>query len=285
MGKIGFKAGLFALCAAPLVLVAVFFIRSPVLLVTDASFEDLYGRGRSRRKRLELSLGLFRRLKTVEIAGDAGADLAAFAAEAALSSPYCVLFPYRYYQGAIRYARRFPGVPVAVLGGRVRDGAGIPGFISTDTAADFYRAGLCAAVLAPEGAVLVLGEPSPAEREAFLEGLRARGYGGMPRYAGGSDDTPLRADCVVIAGPGSFPFARFTRAPSVLFSWVDPGLTPGECTVIFDDSPWALAKAAVKMAVRGDFGPLPSEVLVLEGRIAEKGVLQNLKKAVHSDGP
>ncbi|MDR2184886.1 MAG: hypothetical protein LBO80_04375 [Treponema sp.] len=285
MGKIVFRAGFFAVFAVFLVLTAAFFIRSPVLLVTDAPFEDLYGRGRSRVKRLELSLRLFRRLKTVEIAGDAGADLAAFAVEEALPSPYCVLFPYRYYQGARRYARRFPRIPLAVLGGRGRDGTDIPGFIPTDTEADFYRAGLCAAVLAPEGTVLVLGEPSPAERKFFLEGLRARGYEGTPQYAAGSEEITLRADCMVIAGPSSFLLTRFSRAPSVLFSWTDPGLIPRECQVIFDDSPWALAAEAVEMAVRGNFGPLPSKALVLKGRITEKGVLQSLKKAVHSIGP
>jgi hypothetical protein len=284
MGKILFRAGLFAAPVALLVLAAVFFIRSPVLLITDAPFENLYGRSRSRAKRLELSLRFFRRVKTVEITGD-GADLAAFAAEAAFPSPYCVLFPYRYYQGARRYARRFPHVPVAVLGGSVRDGAGIPGFIPTDTAADFYRAGLCAAVLAREGTVLVLGDPVPAEREAFLEGLKVRDYGGMLQYAGGVDEISLRADCIIIAGPGSFPFVQYSRAPLILFSWADPELTPRECQVIFDDSPWALAADAVRMAVRGDFGPLPSEALVLKGRVMKEGVLQNLKKAVRSTGP
>ncbi|MDR2021091.1 MAG: hypothetical protein LBQ14_10045 [Treponema sp.] len=284
MGKILFRAGLFAAFAVLLVSAAAFFIRSPALLVTDASFEDLYGRSRSRGKRLELSLRLFRRVKTVEVAGDAGADLAAFAAEAALPSPYCVLFPYRYYQGAQRYARRFPQVPVAVLGGRVRDGAGIPGFIPTDTAADFYRAGLCASVLAREGTVLVMGEPSPVEREAFLDGLRAGDYGGMLQYAGEAEESLPRADCIIIAGPGSFSSVRQNRAPLVLFSWVNPELTPGECRVIFDDSPWALAAEAVKMAVRGNFGPLPSEALVLKGRIGEKEVLRSLKEAVRSGG-
>ncbi|MDR1373755.1 MAG: hypothetical protein LBJ24_02150 [Treponema sp.] len=284
MGKMVCRAVFFAVPAAFAVLAAAFCIRPPVLLVTDAAFEDLYGRGRSRAKRLELSFKLFRRITTVEIDGDAGADLAAFAAAEAQASPYCVLFPYRYYQGARRYARLFPRVPVAVLGGRGHDDAGIPGFIPTDTEADFYRAGICAAVLAPEGTVLVLGEPPPREREAFLAGLRAGGYGEMPRYAAGSGDGSLRADCMVIAGPGSFLFAQFSRAPVILFSWIDPGLVPRECRVLFDDSPWALAAEAAAMAVRGDFGPLPSKALVLQGRVAEKGVLQSLKAAVRAAG-
>jgi hypothetical protein len=285
MGKRLFGMVLAAVFAVLVVTAAAFRIRSPVLLVTDAPFEDLYGRGRSRAKRLELSLSFFRRIKTVEIAGDAGAEVAAFAAEAAAASPYCVLFPYRYYQGARRYVRRFPQVPVAVLGGRGRNGEGIPGFIPTDTAADFYRAGRCAAVLAREGTVLVVGDPAPAEREAFLAGLRVRDYGGIPQYAAGVDAVSLRADCMIIAGSGSLPLAQYSRAPLVLFSWVDPALTPRECQVIFDDSPWALAAEAVKIAVRGDFGPLPSEALVLKGPAAEEGVLQDLKKAVRSRVP
>jgi hypothetical protein len=55
--------------------------------------------------------------------------------------------------------------------------------------------------------------------------------------------------------------------------------------VVFDDSPWAQAVAAVEAAVgkRGNEG-IPSEPLVLERRIPEKEFLRKIKRIVRETG-
>jgi hypothetical protein len=56
--------------------------------------------------------------------------------------------------------------------------------------------------------------------------------------------------------------------------------------MIFDDSPWALAVPAVKLAVRGDMGAnIPSDAVFLRGRIADKELLRNLKEAARHEAP
>jgi hypothetical protein len=273
-----------ALLLSALIGLGVFLLRPPVVLVTDLSFERLYGR--SRGSRLETSLALFRRVKTAVIAENAGSDLIAFAAAEAAENPYGVLFPYRYVHGAERYSRRFPSTPVAVFGGRRRDDSPeIPGVLWTDTLTDFYRAGLCAAVLSREGEVLFFEDPSvsAADRAAFAAGLKEGGYGGGLRYVpAGSDLFPREGlACAVISGPASDFFELDLKIPVILFSWADPAITSREVLVIFDDSPWALAAEGVRSLSRGGVSGSPaSKVLILRRRIRERGILRELRRRV-----
>jgi hypothetical protein len=274
-----FKPGRFFFPAAALVILfggaaGVFFLRSPVLMVTDASFNSLYGFPRSWFSLIESSAALGRRIIQTPVSESASPDVVALAVEAASSSPYAVLFPYRYYEGGLRYKEKFPGVPVLVLGGRE---GGVPAEkglaqVYTDRETDFYRAGLCAAFLAREGKngnILVFHEGAAGEREAFREGLRVQGFIKNPVYMGLNSDYPDYRDvsCVVLAGPATRFFAENREAPVLLFSWLDPALTPQEIKVMFDDSPWALAAEAVKALERGaESGRLPSRPLVFRGR-------------------
>jgi hypothetical protein len=261
-----------------------FFLRSPVLVVTDAPFEGLYGTRRSLEKRLAASLRMFRRVKPVLIAESAGADLIAFAVEGAAKNPHGVLFPYRYRYGAERYRNQFPRVPVAVLGGGIRK-EGIPGFFGTDTPTDFYRAGRCAALFGPAGTIHVFRDDpvSEEDRRAFRIGLREEGYERDPVYGTFSDlFLPGNISCVVLSGVSAF--EETAKIPMVLFSWVDPALTPGNIWLVFDDSPWALAVKAVEMLDRGDTaGTIPSEILVLGERIPEKRILRGVKRAIRDN--
>jgi hypothetical protein len=281
-GKLLLLGGILLAAALP----AAFFLRKPLVVVSDLSFEGLYGRRRSGLMRLETSLRLFRPVKAVLAAEDAGPDLIAFAVEAAAAAPYCVLFPRRYSRGAERYIRRFPGVPAAVLGAG-EDGPGVPVWTSTED--DWYRAGISAALFAWAGltggragdAVLVFGDPSAGEKAALAAGLRERGHTGELRYAG-EGGALAGVSCVIVTGPAPAFFERMgngASVPVILFSWVDPALTPREVKLIFDDSPWALAAGAAALAVRGEGGGLPSRMIVLNRRIPEKSVLRGVKKA------
>jgi hypothetical protein len=267
------KGALIILLAA---LGGVFLLRPPVLVVTDASFDTLYGSMRARLSGIGSCFVLGRRVLPVPVSEGASPGVVVLAVEAAASSPYAVLFPYRYYEAGRRYKEEFPVVPVLILGGREGEVPAGNGFVPvyTDRETDFYRAGLCAALLAREGKngdVLVFSDGTmPAGgREAFLEGLRAQGFIRNPVYVGLNSDYQnyQGVSCAILAGPATRFFAENRRIPVILFSWLDPALTPLEVKVVFDDSPWALAVRAVKAAEEGgktEF--LPSRCLIPRGR-------------------
>jgi hypothetical protein len=266
-----------------------------VILVTDNAFDRIYGGLRGMLIRTETALKLLRPVKKLRLADAAAADMVVFALEAASAKPFCVLFPYRYRDGAERYAEKYPERPVVLLAGRIpppgngSGNGGRPFFIGTNTAADLYRAGRCAAVLTGEVGVILLlyDEPvSAANREAFVLGLRDGGFSGSPRYINGNAESVIPGDtsCVVIMGPADHYLKQSVDVPAVLFSWMDPGLTRRSIKVVFDDSPWALAAQAVNMARgRGTVGKIPSRGTVIRSRIPEKDIFLSLKSAVKAD--
>jgi hypothetical protein len=254
----------------------VFLLRPPVLVVTDPSFNRLYGSRRAWLSGFASSFTLGRRVIPVPISESASPDVAVLAARGAVASPHAVLFPYRYYEAGRQYKEDFPSIPVLILG--YRDG-GLPAGeglvpVYTDRETDFYRAGLCAALLAKEGEngdILVFSDGSlpDREREAFLEGLRVQGFIKNPVYVGLNSDYQNYQDvsCAVLTGPASRFLAENRKIPILVFSWIDPALTPPEVKVVFDDSPWALAAGAVPAAEQGaGEGRLPSRSLFPRGR-------------------
>ncbi|MDR2418834.1 MAG: hypothetical protein LBD79_07245 [Treponema sp.] len=285
--KLG-KQNVFFLIVAIFVLLlcGVFLFRAPVLLVTDAPFDALYGRTRALLKRVEASLRLFRRVMPVSVSVDTGSDVVAFMVEEAAWSPYLVLFPYRYLEGARRYAEAFPETPVFVLGGRSREkDTEFLGFVSTDSATDFYRAGLCAALIAFDseqvaGEVLLFqGDPIPVEWSvAFLAGLQEKGFEREPKYLSVTEDysDTQNVVCVVMSGQATTFLERNLNIPVILFSWVDPALTSQAVTVIFDDSPWALLiRVARTMGKEGT--SLPSEMLFPTEKMADRKMLKQVR--------
>jgi hypothetical protein len=274
----------------------IFFLRSPVLVVTDITFYQLYGTLRFRQRGIMNSLELFRRVIPVVIAENAGPELAAFAVEGASRSARAVLFPYRYLEGARFYKDRNPDIPVLVMG--VSSGSSRRGeensadaalvFVTTDTVSDLYRAGLCAALLMGEtrGALLFSdGILSEAHREAFREGLRFQGFWEAPVFADLSGDYSSFSNigCVVVAGPAASFFERNHRIPIILFSWLDPALTPRTVKLIFDDSHWALAAEALRAFARSGASEtgeilVSSRPTVLRARIEEKNDFRKLRE-------
>ncbi|MFP3088753.1 hypothetical protein LQZ21_00320 [Treponema sp. TIM-1] len=264
----------------------IFFSRSPVLVVTDPFFNALYGRWRTWEKRLELSFRFFRPVKPVSIGENADQDAVPFAVEAASARPFCVLFPFRYSEGARRYVRQHPDITAVVLGGRLAppQEEGLL-FFGTDTVLDMYRAGLCvAAFIQSEEEVFVFPDPfiTRADRDAFLEGLRAGEYTKEPLYMNVYADLSSRTGIsVVMTGtPPSF-LTGGIKIPVVLFSWMDPALSSQDVKLVFDDSPWALAKEAIDILVQGGKeGIIPSKISVLGRRIQEKTLATELKNLI-----
>jgi hypothetical protein len=276
---------------------ALFMLRSPVLLVVDDEYIGLYGLRRSWEKQIAVSAKMFRRFKVVRMADGAAPDVIAFAVNEAASRPYAALFPFSYERGARRYAEQFPGTPVRVLGGggQIRRPAEVPGeenglvFIETDSAADLYRAGRCAALFALQdggGILFFTGDGvNWDDKDAFLKGLRDQGFEDPPMFVDIGEDYTLSKtlSCVVMARAVEKYLENDPTVPAILFSWMDPGITPRAIKVIFDDSPWALAAAAVKtLHQREGVSPVPSEILIPNGRIGDTGLRKNIKRVIKS---
>jgi hypothetical protein len=292
------KKPLFFLLFIPIFIAgAVFFLRPPVLLVTDLIYDRLYGTFRGGKIQVETSLRLFRRVKTVRIAEDAGTDVAVFTVNSASEKPYCVLFPYRYYREAEQYVREYPGIPAALLLGRIRNFSvsdSALAAIRTDTEEDYFRMGRAAALFALRGNAEEAAEPSKVlllrddlvsseDTEAFYRGLAAEGYAPAPIevWSGIEYTVPGDVACAVLTGSADFFLNQNLAIPVILFSWLDPALTADTVKVVLDDSPWAqiipaIAAATAAATGEGENRGIPSETLILGKRIPERDFFRKL---------
>ena len=289
----GIIAGVGLAAAIPLL---VFFARSPVLVVSDHSSILLYGASRIRQETQRSSLALFRPVKSVVVADDVGDDIIQFAIVEISARPFCVLFPLRFAQAARLYREQNPAVPVILLEGRyaedanpaaavIGSGTGDYFLYKTDVAADFYLAGLAAAVLDGEKngqiAVFLEAHIQTQAGEAFLRGLdymekplQTTFFTSFSQFSGISD-----LSCVVLAGVGVDYLDKYAGVPVIFFTWAEPSIIPFDVVVVFNDSPWIqAARAAGMAAARIADGQIQSERIILSGRDIDKVTLQKLRK-------
>ena len=284
-----------------LVAAAVFFFRSPVLFVSDAGFDYMYGFRRTLGARVSLSLRLFRRVKQVLIAENADPEAMMFAIEEEERRPWAVLGHSRYSRGLNRYARQRADVRVIIIGeepGLSDPGPGpSPGEgeaerVFPDAALNSWRLGRCAALLAGEtgGVVLVFQDQRdfPVRREAFLAGLREESETLVPQYLDPSAaySSWEQVRCVDLAGPAEAYLGREREIPCLLYSWMDPALTPTSVKVVGDDSPWALAFEALRAPPDGSpYRTVPAAFGIPWGRAGNFERWNRLKKALASRIP
>ena len=270
---------------------AVFHARSPVLVVADMSFIQLYGESRMRRENFRSSLKLFRPVKTVAAADDSGDDIVQFAVAEISSRPFCVVFPFRFSGAARLYHEQNPQIRVILLEGsfpandQQNDFDGI--FVyKTDINADYYRAGAAAAAIegGKNGKIAVFVEPQLQTqcRAAFLRAFNETEkppelliYTSFSQY---SEVSGL--SCVVLAGSGAEYAENFSGVPVVLFTWIDPYLIPDDVVIVVDDSPWVQVSRAVKMAAGGVAeGPIVSNFLIINEKKLDRQALRKIKKS------
>jgi hypothetical protein len=265
----------------------VFLSRPPALILSDAGFDALYGSGRTLFRQAGLSLRLFRRVKRVLVAENANPEAAVFAIEEAAAKPWAVLGHSRYRRGLDRYALQRPDVRAALIREDSTPDPAAPGLKSvfTDTRLNSWRAGRCAARLAGggEGRVLVFqdGRDFPVNQDAFLAGLREENGALIPLYLNSSAEYSSwdEVRCVVLGGPGDPYFNRDSDIPALLFTWMDPALSPRSVKIIIDDSPWALAPLALRSPGGEGRRSVPAEFTVLRGRLRDGDLRKRLKKA------
>jgi len=273
-----------------------FLVRSPVLIVTELSFAELYGKKRLRSETVYSSFVLFRRVKPVAVADEAGYDIIQAAIERASSGPLCVLFPLRFAGVARTYREKNPGVPVVLLEGRYT-GDENPAYLAaggntedyfiykTDISADFYRAGLAAAILDGEKgeriAVFLESGVQTQAREAFFKALndikkplQTYFFTDYSYFAGNQD-----ISCVILAGNGVDYLDKYSDTPVIFFSWIDPELIPADVVLVFNDSPWVQAVSAVRMVQAGiEKGQIPSKILLTGGKGVDRRTIRKLRK-------
>jgi hypothetical protein len=133
-----------------------------------------------------------------------------------------------------------------------------------------------------------------AERERFSEGVKEEDTeAGVISVRNAAEvPGPERVSCVVIAGGGNEYIEKNPKIRLILFTWTDPAFVSNEVAVIFDDSPWALAVPAVRMAAGNPAGGLagglaegkiPSKPLILPGVFADNSIFKRLKNSTKKD--
>jgi len=284
-------AVLITLALAVIVPVLIFFIRSPVLIVSETSSLTLYGKGRVNRTVLLSSLSLFRPVKVVEVANNAGADIVRYAVEEISQKPYCVIFPRRFAQSAGIYQGHNPEIRTVILEGRyTTDQINREGVFSyfSDTESDFFRAGYAAAAFTESriANIAVFIEPLQyliygfLAEEAFLRGLDDLGSMASAYFFTSFSDFPedLEVSCIVIAGAGwEFLEGGSTGLPVILFSWLDPFMAPSDIVLMIDDSPFAQLLDAVSLSKAGFWdGSIKSRFSVINTGIIGSGLLRNI---------
>ena len=138
--------------AAIVILSLIFFIRSPVLVVTDVPFAALYGESHLKQRRISASIRLFRQVKPIMVADGVSSDVVIIAITEASKQPLCVLFTRTQASAAMRFHQQFPETPVVLFSGLI-SASDLPSpddflyVYSTDRDVDLYRAGLFAGIL------------------------------------------------------------------------------------------------------------------------------------------
>jgi len=279
-----------------LTILIVFLARSPVLVVNDLSFAGFYGKKRLRRETALSSFVLFRRVKPVTVADDAGDDIIQAAVQRASSSPLCVLFPLRFANVAGSYREKNPGVPVVLLEGRYTNEDNPAAFAisgntedyfiyKTDIYADYYRAGLAAAAIDGEKneKIAVFLEPN-IQIQAKEAISIAQKDAGKPLQATFFIDYSQFSDnqgisCVIMSGNSVEYFEKYSDIPVIFFTWIDPELIPADVVLIFNDSPWIQAVSAVRMLQAGiKSGQIPSKILLAGKKGLGRGAVRKLRK-------
>jgi len=267
-----------------------FLLRAPVVVVADDAFLALYGRSAAAQKTLMASLRLRRPVKLAELAVGADHRAAADAVEFGSRRPFCAVFPDRYRQAALDYARRNPGVRTVLFGPGPESAANLH-LVATDAATDLYRAGLAAALVAAgagESPAWIGGTSTgAAERSAFGAGLAAGGFAGPPQLVGPSAPLPGGASCLVVSRTADELPELAGTGPLIVFSWLEAELLPGRTILRFDDSPPALLVGAVRAAASGEkVISLPSAVELFRSRVTDSRLGRRLRAGMtrFSDG-
>jgi len=273
----------------------IYLVRSPVLIVTDLAFVSLYGEARIKQEGQLSSLALFRKVRIVSVADEASDDIVQIAITDVSPSPFCVIFPFRFFRSARAYHEQNPGIPVVILEGRhgndstysVIDGNLNDYFIyKTDINTEFQKAGMVAVALdmGKNGKIAVFLDPRIRAQatDAFLVGMNS--FENPPQafffnnFSQFSEIPGL--SCAVLAGSGAEFLEKNEGIPVIFFSWIDPSLLTMETVLLINDSPLVQAVEAVRMVSAGQKeGLLQSKFVDLKRTHIDRKILRKIYKS------
>ncbi|GHU39585.1 hypothetical protein FACS1894190_05000 [Spirochaetia bacterium] len=283
----------------------IFFLRHPVVLVSDEYFSLLYGVKRQHYKIIEQSLEIFRRIKIINIDGDASTDAIVMAVQDVSKKPHCVIFPFRYSNAAVKYSESTAELnsPTVLSGGFNKRPDNIRGvfFVSSDYKTDFLRAGICAAQLTTISDDKSV-QADLSEKNIFLitpvkfpDGVVDIFTGAVQRVRGNVNIiTPKQHDSFtqtpsagVVCGPASSLINKIINqnVPLIVYSWLDPTFMPESVKITIDDSVFTQIPRIIRALNKktyDDHGDIliPSTFKILRNRIHTSRMLLELRKAV-----
>jgi hypothetical protein len=296
----------YAMLICLVVFAIVFMARAPVVVVGDDYFSAVYGKKREHYKSMEMSARLFRRIKQVRIAVNAQREAIAFAAEDASKNPYFIVFPYRYAESAKKYMSDLPHVTTFITARSSDMVNPIEGAVMayTLTDLDYYRAGLCAAMLSqmprvnadakivpvPNSILYIDGvNGSSAEKNLFASGVEKISAESKVTFADTLDPEatiPQVFSTVALLNRGyNFLNTNLNSGTRlIVFTWLDPDFTPPNVDIVIDDSPLAMLSSMANAKRSGDIREksirMSADFILLPLRIKDIKTLIPLRAAL-----
>ncbi|MDR3301782.1 MAG: hypothetical protein LBT01_04530 [Spirochaetaceae bacterium] len=294
-----------------IVITYLFFLRPPVILVTDIYTHALYGAEREQILIFEASFKIGRQVKVFRIMEETDSYTIAETIKKTKPAPEFVFFPFHYSDAAKIYADQIkqegnPLTKTLVFFYEETQAKNTDSYISItpDTKLDSYRKGRCAAILSKEIRLsheenlninkqinfIYDTQPNNDAQQAFEKGLAASGYFGKVNFVNTRDMVAQDyLDCVVIEGPASLFFQSATGIPVILLSWFnDPIYFPDNVKIQIDDSPYALIPKIVSLPkngfAAGSVLKVPATFKIIRNKIINKKLIGELSKAIRSDG-
>ena len=288
-----------------------FFLRAPVVLLSDAYFDTVYGERHIQIGQLEASFRIFRQIKIARVSEDTSERGIIDAINSASMFPSAVFFPYSYSYAAEAYSKSINSEKskIFILMNRIpnRDTKDDFYYVFSNTDIDFLIAGECAAILADEytpvfdganeagvstvsrsdkSVFFIYDEPiDEGEKDVFLEGLASKNFSGAVDYINGHERKSwLEAASVVVYGPAPVFLYSTQEVPTVLFSWLSNiNYFPLGIKVHINDSPYIFIpqalKAAAKDADTRGFS-FPSRYSIIKKNIRNKSLIPKLSNII-----
>lgn len=290
---------------------AVFFMRAPVVFVTDVYFSAVYGERYEKVRRLEASLRILNQIKIVRIMGETDNVSINMAITAASKKPSAVFFLSAYEEAALFYAKQIKestdGFTKVYV---ILDRNGTPKtssdvyYVAYDTDIDCYRAGQCAAILALDSEAPSIDESKPKSiilihdstvkltaKDTFIEGLHDGGFNERVDFIGNYDNRNWdNAVAIVFYSSSASYIQAGADTPAIIFSWfTNLNYMPDNIKISVDDSPFyviplVLKRAAKKKLSEHSLIVLPSEFIIFDSRIKNKNTVKKLKEIVVYQG-
>ncbi|MDR3324640.1 MAG: hypothetical protein LBS82_01440 [Spirochaetaceae bacterium] len=287
-----------------------FFLRPPVILVTDVYSHALYGAEQEQLQIFTSSFRILRQVKVFRIMEETDGYTIAEAIKKARPIPRFVFFPFHYSEAAKIYNDHIKqegndATKTIVLFYEENQTKNKNDYISIapDIRLDYYRTGRSAAILSREIRAsrednlnihrqitfMYDTQANSEAQSAFEKGLQDGGYSGTARFVNARDMVDHNnLDCVVIEGPANAFLQSVKEIPAILLSWFhDTNYFPDNIKIQINDSPYALIPKVVGLPesslVAGAVLKVPSSFQILRNKIVNKKLIGELSKAVRSE--